>query len=633
MHGNRLIVGLMWAFFLVSCSDSATGGSQVPTDAPLPTTDLTAADGATAADGSSAADGGEAADTATPSSECESCSPPAVCIKDQCSNPVDCTPGEAAGCGSDTAIRQCATNDDGVTGYVLVMCPPSHQCFNGTCLPMMCEPGKSYCEGLAAKKACNGDGTGFLDVVACAEGDYCSSGKCGSSCQVDPKFGSHVGCDFWTVDLPNYPDPFLNPTPEDLPYALVVSNPNEMDAELTFEAPPAFPVNLLSNTVLAGKSKIIMMPVVNVQGTGISHSAIKMSSSRPVLVHQFNPWDNTASNDASLLLPEPMLGSKYVILSWPTTPLSAIPIPGFLSDDQSGYFTVVAVTNSTEVTVRVTAPVGDGAGGVFKAMAAGALQTVTLDAGEVLNVEVKPDGLFGLLDLSGSTISSNKPVAVFVGHEEAAFGENVQTGEGTACCADHMEEQLMPQKLLGSHALAVKAKPRGSEPDIWRIQAAEDNVTITTTPAQPGANGVTLAKRGDWLEVTTDVSFEIQATGTIQVMQYLVSQEATEDWTGDPSMILAVPTERFRSSYVLMVPPDYNENWVSIIAPAGTEVTVDGTPVPAGDFVNFGTQAWSFAYVALSDGIHTIASTQPFGLSAYGFNNAVSYGYPGGISD
>jgi len=434
------------------------------------------------------------------------------------------------------------------------------------------------------------------------------------------------------VDLPNYPDFTLNPTPEDLPYAVVVSNPNEMDATLSFDGPPNFPVNLVDKVVPAGQSKIVMMPVVNVQGTGITHSAIKLSSSRPVLVHQFNPWDNVFSNDASLLLPEPMLGSDYVILSWPTSPLSLATLPGFEPlEDQNGYFTVVAVSDNTQVTVNVTTAVAEGLNGKFKAMPPGGLQTVTLNQGEVLNVESTAETFAAPVDLSGSTVSANKPIAVFSGHEDAVLGKEPD-GRG-ACCADHLEEQLLPSKLLGTEALAVKTKPRGGDVEHWRIQAAEPGVMINTIPPQEGADGVFLAKRGAWVEVVTTESFEVKADGLIQVAQYLVSQGATQDHTGDPSMIMSVPTERFRASYVLMVPPDYDENWITVMALVGESVSVDGNPVPAADFQAFGGGLWNFAYIPLTDGIHKIEGTQPFGLTAYGFNNAVSYGYPGGISD
>ena len=293
----------------------------------------------------------------------------------------------------------------------------------------------------------------------------------------------------------------------------------------------------------------------------------------------------------------------------------------------------MAVHDDTAVTFRVTATIKDG--NKVIAMGPGGLQTVTLQKGEVLNIESDPKVMMENSDLSGSTVNATKPVAVFVGHEEAVIGEKVGAGPGESgpCCADHLEEQVLPISVLGTSVLAVKAKPRGSEPDYWRIQAGQSNVTLKTNPPIAGVDGEVLKAKGDFVEVATADSFEVTGSGKIQVGQYLVSQGATENFTGDPSLIFTIPVERYRDRYVLMVPPDYSENWVTVIAVAGSTVKVDGVALDPGSFTSFGSGSWSFAYVPLDAGMHDMESDANFGVVAYGYNNAVSYGYPGGIGD
>ena len=454
------------------------------------------------------------------SADCLNCSAPKVCLSGHCVDPAPggCEPGEAGECLNDEIASVC---DATGTGFVPTACPANQGCVDGLCSPIICEPDTFVCEGLSMKKPCNADGTGFGEPVACPEGMYCTSGKCSSSCAIDPKFGSYVGCAYWTVDLPNYPDPTIDPTPEDLPHAVVISNPGALEAEITFEPPAGIVVDNPDPIVPGNSTRVFIMPVTNVSETSTGFHGIRFTSTRPVLVHQFNPWDNQFSNDASLLLPEPFLGSDYTILTWPTTPLSLTDgfFPDFFPDglippDQNGYFTVVAAYDNTTVTFQVTADIK--AGGKVGAMKAGGLQSVVLDFGEVLNVEASPENMSDPVDLSGSTVSADKPIAVFAGHEEAAID---------GCCADHLEEQMLPPSILGDHYLAVKTKPRGGEYDYWRIQAIDPEVSIVTDPPIPGAHGKTLQARGDWLEVATDQSFEIAATGKIQVGQYLVSQE------------------------------------------------------------------------------------------------------------
>jgi len=50
---------------------------------------------------------------------------------------------------------------------------------------------------------------------------------------------------------------------------------------------------------------------------------------------------------------------------------------------------------------------------------------------------------------------------------------------------------------------------------------------------------------------------------------------------GDPSMSLVAPVEQYRDGYTLAV-PGYTENYVNVVAPVGTKVTIDGTAIDAG---------------------------------------------------
>src|SRR5690606_38476942 len=152
------------------------------------------------------------------------------------------------------AIMTC---DDTGTAFVPRSCPSSHQCQDGACKPILCQPGTTFCEGLSAVKSCLDDGTGFTDPVPCPQGEYCSFGKCSGACFAAPTFGSYVECSYWTFDLPNWPDPTITPTPpKDLPHALVISNPNELDATISWEPPPGVTIPSTDNVVKAGESKV-----------------------------------------------------------------------------------------------------------------------------------------------------------------------------------------------------------------------------------------------------------------------------------------------------------------------------------------------------------------------------------------
>lgn len=501
----------------------------------------------------------------------------------------------------------------------------------------ICTPSTSICDSFDSKRICNADGLAYGDPIQCQPDESCRAGTCQVRCPNDPKFGNYVGCEFWATDLPNYPDPTLNPTPENLPWALVVSNPGQATVRVGFEMPPLFTYSPADDTVPPGTSRVFELPNINVQGTSLMPKGVHLLATGPVLTHMFNPWDNRFSNDASLLMPDPMLGTDYVILSWPTSPLDLVQIPGFPTPaNQNGYFTVIAAYDNTNVTFKVTAPVR--ASGSIPKLNPGDTHTVTLKRGDVLSIQADPESLFGALDISGSTVSSNKPISVFGGHEEAVVGDPIPNGEGgtdSPCCADHLEEQMLPVPLLDTHYYAVKSPPRGTttiEDDFWRIQAGADNITVNTNPPQAGANGVVLAKKGDFVQVKSNQSFEITATGKVQVAQYLSSRDTTEAFTGDASLLLMIPEARYRKDYAFAVPDRYSKLWATVVKPAAATVSVDGSAVPQNQFKALGSSGWELAYVAVNAGYHTASSTSRFGLFIYGYNNAVSFSYAGGLA-
>jgi hypothetical protein len=72
---------------------------------------------------------------------------------------------------------------------------------------------------------------------------------------------------------------------------------------------------------------------------------------------------------------------------------------------------------------------------------------------------------------------------------------------------------------------------------------------------------------------------------------------------------------------------------VNVVAPQAAvgAVTLDGSPIPAGDFVPIGASGFGGAQVEISPGTHNLASPLPFGVFVYGFALTDSYGYPGGM--
>lgn len=545
------------------------------------------------------------------------------CVEGYCITLETCTPGEIDGCYNSTSLKQCT---EGADGFVPVPCEPGQFCFKGTCGSKQCEQGETKCISPSKVGACSADGTTWDEFEDCGTGAVCVGGVCQSGCDALVKYNlSYIGCEYWSVDLDQYDDPFSSPI--DAPYGIVVSNPGLKTVNLQFIVGTGAPVDVVDPTVPPKSSRAFVLPSLNDDNSGITKKSVRVLSDRPVSMHQFNPMNNdfVYSNDASLLLPVHAIGMEYYIVSWTTAPLPPI-VPGILP--QRGYFTVVAVAEGeTKVVVESTAKTMAGPG--VAAMNPGDKQEFSLQQFDVLTVSA--DGTladFNKLDLTGTHVYSNQPIVVFGGHEEAVIGNN----EEDNCCAEHLEEQLFPVASWRSDVLCVKTRPRGnpSEDDLWRIVAGPEGALINTIPPIAGLHGVTLGP-GKWVEVFTDQSFEVQATGPIMVAQYTVGQAATMDFIGDPSMILAVPQDQYRDEYIILTPQKYTQDFVTVIRPAGAQIMVDDQLIPDGSFAAFGSGKWERAYLPVKPGVHLFKSTVKFGLSAYGWSGAVSYGYPGGL--
>jgi hypothetical protein len=557
------------------------------------------------------------------------CLPGTACAGGMCVDRQPCLPGSIDGCQSELAQWVCDASGD---FYVPTPCPEGQYCLDGVCGDALCVPGQTLCQDEVVLLRCNEDGSEWIHDHACPVGEVCVQAGCISGCKASVKHLSHIGCVYWTVDLDQYEDPFGNP--EEVPHSIVIANTNEVTTTLLFEpSDPTHVVDIPDPTVLPGEARAFQLPRWDIDGNGIFNRSVRVTSSHPVIAIQFNPFNNAqvASNDASLLLPEEALGTRYFVLSYPTSPNDLFAIEGFEFAPQLGYFTVVATSpGATQVTVRVTGYVF--AEGVVPAMSPGDEQMFVLQQGEVLNLASHKADItmadVDYLDLTGSEVTSDKPVAVFGGHEEAVVGWSGDGGEN--CCAEHMEEQLFPVDTWGSHIVCAKTKPRGGEPDIWRVMAALDGTELHTDPPLP-ADGVVLGK-GEWIEFEAFESFELDATGPIQVGQYTVGQLATSAGTGDPDLILAIPSAQYRETYPIAVPEGYAHNALTIVRPTQAPVMVDGVQLDASVFSPVGPGVWEVGYVDLTAGVHSVWSPQPVGVYAYGYDSAVSYGYPAGLN-
>ena len=542
-----------------------------------------------------------------------------------------CEPGFVAGCVDEANLLLCA--EDGAS-FGPSPCPDGLFCLLGECGEQRCEPGRRDCtEDGDAVLECDADGLRWVEVLDCERGLACVRGDCVGGCAVGSKDPSYIGCEFWTVDLPQFQDP--GGDPRRVPHSVVVANTSDRDAEITIDSYSDIPPVFDALTVPAGGVQPITFPRADVEDTSRSSRSFRIRTTEPIVAYQFNPLNDVgvASNDASLLLPAEAVGTEYYVMAWPSGPDAL----GFGA--QTGWFTIVATREGdTQVTITFAATLVDGAEPDLQGITAGSTHTFTLAQGDVMNFEALTRfQLFPPLieegDVTGSYIVADQPIVVFAGHEEAVIVGSYDSDD-ESCCADHLEQQLFPISTWGTRYFAIHSPYRGTEVDYWRVLGSVDGTRISTTPSIPGLDGATV-NAGSFIEIESDASFEITATAPVLVGQFLVSQQDDRipSAKGDPAFVLAVPVEQFRNNYTFLTPAGYAEDFVSIVRPVGVEVLLDGTPLGGDRFTTLASGTHEWAHIRLDPGAHTMIAPgeERFGIAAYGYDRAVSYGFPGGL--
>lgn len=605
------------------------------------------------------------------------------CTGDKCRacepNKLFCQKAAASG-GTSMAVLQC--NADGSASTTKETCKAGTICTGQKC--QACVPGTRSCLGDTAME-CASDGTGFQVAQDCSKGGWtCLGGLCVNACASDIKSNTNVGCDYWAVDLDNALE--VNSAgvydAQNAQFSVIVSNtsanPAIVDVTLGVDK-TATGAKTKQWTVQPKALQIInlpdpswQIPNQNQDGTNINGRVYRIQASQPIVAYQFNPLQNYGvfSNDASLLLPTNSLGTKYYILSRQQ------------DGNYRSYINIIAtlpgVTN-----VKVVPSARTLAGPNVPAMEKGQSKSFQLKQGESLNIESDQEKA----DLTGSYIESDRSVAVFGGSEASnspTFGNCVPSGVGTKkvcastvldgsggtpctkdtdceaeCCSDHLEEQMFPVTAWGKQYVGGRLQPRGKERDAWRILAAENGTKVTLTPA---IATVPMLSAGQWYEFETDKDFMIQADKPIQVGQYMASSYATVTKgtatctsdsqcvtqhgfmakceyggtqkycapIGDPSLILGVATDQYLDKYLFLVPDKYKFNYINILAPQGAVSTIDGIGIAPQAFVSVPGTGWMVARMLIAAGTHRLETSQKAGLLVYGYDDDVSYGYPGG---
>lgn len=320
------------------------------------------------------------------------------------------------------------------------------------------------------------------------------------------------------------------------------------------------------------------------------------------------------TTDTYLAYPIDVLGTAYRAVGYK-----------WLADDLLSQFAVIATEDNTRVEITPS-------NRTKKGKPAGRPFTVMLDRGEVYQV-IPEFRATSRSDLTGSLITSDKPIAVFSGHNCAYVPDQSYK----AC--NILVEQMPPIRSWGRQFFVGTLAGRSSS--VIRVLANEDGTEVFENNSKVATLGA-----GEYYEnANLKVNTMLTSSKPVLVAQYAKGYTAPDpltrraDSVGDPMMIVVAPTEQFLSSYRFATPVTGSwEHYINLIVPseAVTTVRLNNEPVNPDRFAVFGISRYSIAQIKIPYGTYSIRAAKPFGLYSYGFGFADkvydAYGNGGGQS-
>ncbi|MBA3392770.1 MAG: IgGFc-binding protein [Deltaproteobacteria bacterium] len=491
-----------------------------------------------------------------------------------------------------------------------------------------CNPGVNVCKD-GNVFACDPSGNVGGQVEECTGQNICQNGQCVNACADAATNKSYVGCEYWAADLDNAVEVIGTQGSINCAGAPGVKNVTIQACGNANNSQVAGLCDPPGNTCPANFTcKSMNVCILDAQKSPFA-MVVSNPQSRTVNVTVTAANGTTFMRSVSLLIPRTAYDVEYFTMSWPTED-RRMPAPG--NHSYHGYLAVVAWEDNTVIEVTPTATVRASATQV--SIAANAPTMFTLNAHDILTLQASPGG-----DLTGTKVRSvngTSTFGVFGGHEAMGFGEMTppnQTNVVGPCCADHIEDMMFPTSTWGKTFAIARSQPRGTkELDVLRIMAQKPNTTLTFDPPPTGT--CPTLQPGQHCQVKIAADTAITASEPVLVGHYLQSAIWQDPFfggavgEGDPSMAIAVPTEQFRTDYTILTPSQYTKNFLSIAAPTNGAVLVDGLPIQMTAFANGMYRATRHVVNA---GQHKVTCPGGCGVLVYGYSNAVSYMFAGGL--
>ncbi|XP_078605771.1 IgGFc-binding protein-like [Branchiostoma floridae x Branchiostoma japonicum] len=386
---------------------------------------------------------------------------------------------------------------------------------------------------------------------------------------------------------------------------LFITSASSTTASVTIYAPGAGFTRHL--TVTDAAVQVVSLPSsLALRGNEKARKGVSITSDKEIIVYGVNK--ERASTDGFLGLPLDILGDEYFVASYASI---------------ASEFGIIGTEDNTNIKITLRGSTW------YHGMIYSTGSVIRLVLNKFEAVQFKSQ----LSDLTGTHITSNKPVTLMSGVECAM----VPTGI-SAC--DHLVEQIPPVDTWGKQFVTVPLSVRTGG-DIFRIVAARNGTTVNVTDT--GHTSITrLLHSGDFLELDVPSSaYQVIASSKpIMVLQY--SKGLLYDSTnGDPFMMYIPPNEHFAADYTFATVDAVGsefESYVNIVIKTTEKsgLLYDGRALPSSTtWVQIpGTDLSAAQLHITSTGTHKIKHSSvivTFSIFYYGYSYRDSVGFPGGM--
>lgn len=371
------------------------------------------------------------------------------------------------------------------------------------------------------------------------------------------------------------------------------------------------------------------------QNEMIAKQSFHITTSKDVTIYAHSQAITTS--ESMTALPTDALGMEYLILTY-NSDGSYDPRERTISEQSTpSQFAIIATEDNTNVAIEPSVPTR-----VNKSQ----IQNFTLNQGDVYLVQADIALNQYRNDLTGTKVTSDKPIAVIAGHQRATLPVN-----GVGGSRDMLMEQLPPLNAWGRNSIVVPFAQSSTitntiDNDIFRILAYSDNTQVFIDNAL-----ITTLNQGETFESYLDEPHFIEASAPILVAQYKKTSQAGTGGNAaksDPLMLIMPPIDQYGNFYrfaniqsyeydfVFSHKNDkvYSEHYINIISKNNSlnNINLDGNPVQASMFIPIPNSNYSFASLPVSEGTHEVNCPGGCGLIVYGYGVANSYGYYGGMN-